>query len=47
MVEPYSRRLVRQISDGLEQGERYAPLNDGRDLQQMLIFRRDPVDTSP
>ena len=45
-VEPTTKRLFRQLSDRPEQGERHALADDGGDLQQMLVFRRKPVDAS-
>ena len=43
-VEPAAERLVRQIGDRLEQRERHVLADDGGDLQQVFVFRREPVD---
>ena len=43
-VERAAERLVRQLGDRLEQGERHVLADDGGDLQQVFIFRGEPVD---
>src|SRR5262245_62771621 len=44
-VQPTTQRVIRQITDCPEQGERHAFADDRRNLQQMLIFKRQSVDT--
>jgi hypothetical protein len=44
VVEPATERLLRQVGDRLEQGERHVLAHDGCDLEQALVLRGEPVD---
>ena len=45
-VERAAERLVRQLGDRPEQGERHVLADDGGDLQEALVLRGEPVDAS-
>jgi hypothetical protein len=40
------QRVLREIGDGLQQGQRDFMAHDGRSLEQVLLLRRQPVDAS-